>query len=107
MIQCLIAKFTMASIVRPANAVRMANAGHVSPFGQPGESSVRLFHLTYISSRHRPRLFDAYNISFFFKVLRLEKLTFAFLRSCLKSLHFLLFVSNAVVDNQKKFLKKM
>ena len=73
MTQCLVAKFTMANIVRPANAVRlanavrtanavrMANAGHVSPFGQPGGSSVRLLHLTYIRSRRRPRLFGACN----------------------------------------------
>ena len=105
MTQCLIVKYTTASVVRPATAVRMANAGHVSLSGQPGESSVRLLHLTYIRSR-RPRLSDACNISPPLKVLRLGKLIFAFLKSCLKLLHFFLSVSN-VVDNQKKFLKKM
>ena len=67
MTQCLVAKFTTASIVRlanavrPANAVRTANAVHTPPLGHPGGSSVRLLILTYISSRHGPRLSGACN----------------------------------------------
>ena len=62
MTQCLIVKYTTANVVRPATAVHMANAGHVSLAGQPGELSVRLLHLIYIRSR-RPRLSDACNTS--------------------------------------------
>ena len=109
MTQNLVAKFATANVVRltnavrpanavrTANAVRMANAVRAPPFGQPGGSSVRLLHLTYIRSRHRPRLFDAYNTSPSFKILRFEKLILAFLRSCSKSLHLLSSVSSAVV----------
>ena len=131
MIHCLIVKFITADVVRLANAVRSANAVrlatavrsanavrlatavrsanavHTPPLGHPGGSSVRLLHLTYISSRHGPRLSDACNTSPFLKVLRFEKLILAFLKPCSKSLHFLSFVSNAVVDNQRKLLKKM
>ena len=107
MTQCLIAKFVTANTVRLANADRTANAVRTPPFGHPGGSSVRLPHLTYIRSRHGPRLFGACNTSPPLEVLRLEKLTFAFLRPCLKSLHLLPFVSSAVVDNQRKSLKKM
>ena len=108
MIQYLIVKFTTANAVRLANAVvRPANAGRTPPFGRPGGLSVRLPHLTHIRSRHGPRLFGVCNISPLFKVLRLGKLISAFLKPCSKSLHLLSFVSNAVVDNQRKFLKKV
>ena len=107
MIQSLIAKFATTNAACPANAVRLANAGRTPPFGHPGGLSVRLPHLTYIRSRHGPRLFDACNTNPPLKVLRLGKLILAFLKSCSKSLHFFLSVSSAVVDNQRQFLKKV
>ena len=63
MTQSLIVKFATANAACSANAFRLA--GRTPPFGHPGGSSVRLPHLTYIRSRHGPRLSGACNFEMF------------------------------------------